>query len=128
MPLYESICPACQRVQEWYAHTASQADPSCCGQPMRRLISSFTTAFSGEITARYNYKTSEDPHLEGHWAWRVKSAKGPEPEKVWIDTWQKQKEFCREEGLINPSELNPNAKVKPDGKGWQTAGMRGQWV
>jgi len=58
-----------------------------------------------------------------HWAWRVQSAKNPnEPERVRIDTRQKQREFCEREHLIDPWDLPEHLTISPDGKRFLSLG------
>ncbi len=130
MPIYESYCGPCGVRFEWFSKSFTEDNPPCgdCGNQTVRLISPFAIVFTGAITTRYNDKSKENGEIEGHWAYRVRSSISGQPEAVWIDSWQKQKDFCREEGLINPKELPTNAEVSTDGKKLQSAGMPGAWV
>ncbi len=133
MPIYESYCRGCGHIQEWYSKRFSEIteNPDCdkCGQTMIRIASSFSVVFTGAITTKYNDPTAENYHKEGHWAYRIRSSKSGNPEPVWIETFQQQKEFCKEEGLVNPKEL-PNMDAHPDGRITTTtgAGMPGCWT
>lgn len=133
MPVYESYCEDCKRVEEWYAKHFVDIDqnPFCavCGAPMRRVASAFSVVFTGPITKKYNDNMRADNYnQEGHWAYRVKSSKSGNPEPVYIETFQQQKEFCREEGLVNPKDL-PNMEADSEGKFRSNAGvgMPGCW-
>jgi hypothetical protein len=84
--------------------------------------------WTGEITTKYNDKNADGYHQEGHWAYRVRSSMSGEPEPVWIDTFQKQKEFCKQEGLVNPKDLPTHADVSDDGKRLRSRGMPGAWI
>lgn len=134
MPIYESYCQRCQRTQEWYAKHFVEIteNPFCdqCGDPMLRGASRFGVVFSGPITKKYNDNMKADSyHQEGHWAYRIKSSKDGNPEPVYIETFQQQKEFCRAEGLVNPKDL-PNMEADSEGKFRSNAGvgMPGTWV
>lgn len=134
MPLKESVCinPACSRrglVEEhYYSRTDSQIQ-SCaeCGTPERQIPSRFNVPFLGPMTARYNDKKIPGAHVEGHWATRKRTLDGRE-RMEWIDSWDKQKQFCKEEGLILPSDLPSTPTLKSgSGKEWSTVGMPGSW-
>lgn len=132
MPIYESYCRECTRIKEWYSgHFADiHENPFCeCGEPMIRVASRFGVIFTGAITTKYNDRSAENYHQEGHWAYRVKSSKTGHPEPVWIESFQQQKEFCKQEGLVNPSEL-PKMEADSEGKFRSNAGvgMPGTWV
>ena len=136
MPLYEVCCVnnECQRcalVDERYYSRFDSPDPDCrsCSQPVRRCISTFATPFLGAITARYNDPNCNAPQLDGHWAWRRKSSSKGEryPEPVFIDTWDKRKQFMKEVGLIGFEEPGD---MRPDANGAPTigTGMPGCWT
>jgi len=96
---------------------------------MKRAVSQFATPFCGAITARYNDPKRENPHQEGHWAWKRKSAKNwLHPERVWISTWQEQREHCAQEGLYNPTDIPVHAEISADGKKLKSQGLPGSWV
>ena len=135
MPLYESSCqnPGCEgygRRVEWFSHVMTLSERPCpiCGQTMTRLPSRFSVVWTGAIVTKYNDRSLEGGYKEGHWAWRVRSSRSGHPEPVWIDTFQKQAEFCKEEKLINPKELPTNAQVSSDGMKLESSGMPGQWI
>ena len=132
MPVYESYCQVCHKVKEWYAKhfTDIGENPFCdCGEPMVRVASRFGVIFRGTITTKYNDKSAENYHREGHWGYRVKSSKSGHPEPVWIETFQDQKQFCKDEGLVNPKDL-PNMEADSEGRFRSNAGvgMPGTWV
>lgn len=135
MPIYENVCrnEGCEKygkVFEWYAPRHDSANPLCqCGQTTCRCISPFQVVFTGALTAKYNDPKLEHAHQEGHWAYRVRSSRNADgsPEPVFIDTFEKQKEFCRDEGLINPKDVGP-MHISSDGKQVQNQGLPGCWV
>jgi hypothetical protein len=96
---------------------------------MVRLVSMFSMPFCGAITSKYNDPRIPDAHVEGHWAWRRRSARDwNKPEKVWIGDFQTQRRFCREEGLYDPTELPREVEISEDGKKVHSRGMPGSWV
>lgn len=108
----------------------TKEDPNCpkCGVKMTRLVSIFAAPWTGTLD-RF-----DDPRKErvnnagdGHFAWRVKSSRLPDhgPERVLIRTKQDQRELCRAEGLVDPSDVNPNSFISPDGKTLHTVGIGG---
>ena len=132
MPLREYDCPnpGCPRhdVPLEFFFRSSDPEPECeCGSAMRPLLSRFAIAFSGAITNKYNDRKRENAHQEGHWAYRTVNTVSGKPEAVFIETWQQQKEFCKEQGLRVPSEISPNAEIDAKGDHLQTNGVTGQW-
>lgn len=130
MPIFELRCRACGSVQERYLSRASSPNPDCedaaCGGDTERLVSPFAIAFCGLITAKYNDKTKEGGHKDGHWATALRTPDG-KPKPVFIETFQQQKEFCRQEGLVNPKELSSHMEATSDRK-ISGAGMPGAWT
>jgi putative FmdB family regulatory protein len=129
MPIYEALCERCNVKTEWYAKSRTDENKPCrcCGGETRRLASAFGVIWTGAITPKYTDHNKPDS-AGPHWAYRVRSSKSGNPEPVLIDTWAKQKQFCKEEGLVVPSDLPSNAEVSADGKKLQSAGMSGQWI
>lgn len=132
MPVFEQICEQGHRF-EWYASTADKPDPSCrsCGGATQRLISTFAAPFTGSI-GRFNDPKKEYAKKteEGHWVWRKRSTRRADglPEREFIQTAAQQNRYCRDEGLMNPGDINPNAQVSKDGMTVATTGMGGTWV
>jgi hypothetical protein len=123
LPLYESICevvncPERGKVFEWYASRSDAPERPCsyCAQPTVRQFSRFNSPFCGAITARYLDRGLEGGNAPdgGHWAWKKKTLSG-KPEPVYIESFQDQKTFCREEGLALPSDSGPGF-ISADGK------------
>lgn len=79
-------------------------------------MSRFAVVFTGIISARYNDRGIPGEHQEGHWAFRKKSSRDGNPEPVFINDWQGQREFCRAEGLALPKEFGRNFEVSEDGR------------
>jgi hypothetical protein len=80
--------------------------------------------------SKYSDKNAQQKATDSHIAWRINSSRRPDgkPEKVIIDSFAKQREYCKAEGLRNPSDINPNSTVSEDGRKMHTSGVRGQWV
>jgi putative FmdB family regulatory protein len=130
MPIFEFFCEGCRRYKESYLSRSTSPDPACesCGKPMSRLISSFSVIFTGALTARYNDPKCENPYQEGFWAHRVKSSSSGAPEATFIDTWEKRREYMKEEGLIGHEDIGP-VDPSSDGKWSNTrTGRPGTWV
>ena len=134
MPIYEYACEndKCYhfgRRKQSLLKSFSSPDPCCpkCGTQLRRSsVSQFSVVFSKPMSA-YDQKTSQGGGVDGHWAWRKNTESG-KPERVWIDSFAAQREFCRQEGLINPTDINPNCFANQDGTRMETAGIPGQWA
>ncbi len=80
--------------------------------------------------SRYTDKKLEvqgrDHRADGHFATAIRTQDG-KPKQVYIDSMQKQRDFCKAEGLINPKDLPTNAEATSDKK-LSGAGLPGQWV
>lgn len=135
MPLRESacqnhICVLYGDPVEWLEHPRGLEDPPCilCGEKTRRVWSSFGIVFTGALTARYNEPDRDNAHVEGHWAYPRRTDDGKTPSPVWIDTWQKQREFCKENNFYRPDETGTFAEISDDGRNLTGRGCKGQWV
>lgn len=145
MPVYENVCnePTCDRFDqdfEWFAHTADKPDPICvCGQQTVRLVSRFACPFTGTLD-RYDEIGREQKNDKdgGHIAYRVRSSRlgndpktgAPIADPVLIKTVQDQREFTKAEGLMMPSDLNPNIQGTKEGiqSSTESRGLKGQWI
>jgi len=137
MPTYDFTCfnRNCENYgrKTWkFLHSYRSPDPVCrCGRRLKRLPAAPAIVFTGPLTAKYNDPKKEGSHEEGHWAWRVRSTTRPDgkPEPVFIDTFEKQRKFCKEEGLINPAEMPRHLEISEDGRSFKsTSGYPGQWI
>lgn len=136
MPLYENGCTNQEcaefgKIEEHFFPRFESPNPICsCGKEKPRYISGFAVIWSRSLGA-YGDKTKENFHrdMEGHWMIRKNKEKLGEgqPERVFIDSIQAQRKFCKEEGLVDPSDCGP-VHVHSDGKGMTCNGLRGQWV
>lgn len=134
MPIYETACmdETCDqyaKIEERYYPSSESTPPTCpsCGATHKRLISTFGVVWCKPMQS-YNDKTKEGAHLDGHWVTRVRSSRNPDgsPEREWIDTFDKQKQFCKDEKLINPRDLGP-VEGSSDGKMNSSRGIPGSW-
>jgi len=110
MPIWEADCvnAECGYKAEYYSPGGRQEERSCprCGSPMKRKdVHAFAVVRTGPVGGKYAGKHKESYYESGHIAWRVRSSRSGKPEPIWIDTWEKQKQFCKEEGLYNPWEV-----------------------
>jgi hypothetical protein len=127
----EYVCKnaSCPGYREVPTMTADEKLYCECGGLLELAIHPLQVVFTGPLTARYNYKDAENPHQEGHWAWRRKSSLSGKPEPVFIDSFDAQRQFCASEGLVNPKELPRNYQISETGKGEiNTRGLPGtEW-
>lgn len=137
MPIREHVCAndTCAefgKVVEHYFPTSDIPDQPCgsCEIPMRLALSTFGIVFTGPITKRYLSKGAEGSEADdgSHYQWATKDRDGQPcaPRLVKIETFQQQRDFCREQRLINPSDIGP-CEVHQDGKGVSTRGLPGCW-
>lgn len=137
MPLFEHCCTSescclyCVPVEHFF-HNRYAANPVCeeCGGTTERLVSKFNAPWTGDLS-RFNDPAADQhnatPH--GHVAYRTKSTRNLDgsPEAVTISSRQAQKAFCKAEGLVDPSDVNPNIGTKEDGK-LGSSRPKGSWV
>ena len=80
-----------------------------------KLMSDFKVVFTGRITSRYNDRGVEGASREGHYAWGNNPVT-KKPECRWIETFDDQRSFVKEYGLVNPKEMPRNFTVDETGK------------
>jgi predicted nucleic acid-binding Zn ribbon protein len=123
MPIYEyscqnEICEVGGQTFERFVSRFDTPDPECCfcGRKTERQPSRFAMPFSGEISARYLDKSLEGGHNKSgaHWAWKKNTISG-KAEPVYIDSFQKQREYAKSEGLALPSDTTPGF-ISSDGR------------
>ncbi len=137
MPLYENVCsaPICSHVFEWYAHRRDQIDPPCpvCNYETKRCISRFAAIWTKSLSD-YGDKNREsygkDMKRGGHWVARKNSGGGTkdQPKMEFLQTVQQQRDYCRDEGLFNPSDISTNTTVDQSGEKMSSVGNPGCWV
>lgn len=130
MPVYDFECRSCHVRSESYLPKWDAPDPACerCGAAQERLFSRFGVVFTGVITAsKYKDPKREDAHTDGVWCYRRRSSLSGQPEPVYLETHQELREFCKAEGLYDPSEVPRNMEIGADGKTLSSTGMPGQW-
>lgn len=134
MPMYEngctsSECPAYKIPIEHFFSSQNAAPPPCekCGGPSRRMVSQVNVIW-GKPMGQYGDKTKERYYadFEGHHV-MGKNERTGKPEKIYIDSIQKQREYCKREGLLMPSDVGP-VEIHKDGIGTTSNGLPGQWV
>ena len=140
MPIYESVCrqPSCHRrgvVVEGYFPLTTSPSPICeCGETMARLVSKpqiLWTKSLAEMGDKRKETYDKDLRRGGHWVARKRSGGGTEknPKFELIETRQQQKEYCKSEGLTDPTDFSPNVRVSQDGKSFSSGvGEPGCWT
>lgn len=138
MPIFESCCtqPKCPelgRRRERYYKKEYEA-PVCevCGKSMEQLISAPNVCWARPLSFYADKKIEAEQSMkaeDGHWVWKKRSTRrvDGQPERIWVDSIQAQKEYCRDEGLVLPSEAgNP----EPDSSGHvvSSRGNKGSWI
>jgi len=97
---------------------------------MRRVVSGFNSPLMGVISAtKYGDRSipGAAAFSDSHWVWERNTIDG-KPKPRLITTFEEQREHCKNEKLLNPSEIPRNVEVSSDGKGASTRGMPGQWI
>lgn len=137
MPIFEHCCATescdlyCVPVEHFF-HDRNAANPPCdeCSGATERAISKFNAPWTGDLS-RFHDPNSDMNNATpyGHIAYRTKSSRmiDGSPEMVHIDSAQAQREFCKAEGLISPTEVNPNMGTQEDGK-ISASRQKGSWV
>lgn len=130
--IYDFTCPRGHK-HEHFLHSSKEPDPLCddCGAPTERsTFNRFAVVFTGPLTKKYL-----TPGMEGynqaesgaHWAYETKNLDGSPKQAtpVMIENFQQQKEFCKREGLINPT-MSGRAEINStDGKSVNGSGLPG---
>ncbi len=134
MPVFDYICESGHRTER-YVSRHDSPDPTCseCGScETKRLISRFAAIWTKNIS-EYGDKNREtyykDLKREGHFVARKRSGGGTDEKPIWerITSVAQQRAYCREEGLIDPSEVG-DVHVNADGMSCTSqAGMPGAW-
>lgn len=137
MPIYEHVCSAeacslyCVPVEHFY-HRRDVAPPPCdeCGGPTVRAVSMFAAPWTGDLSRFFDPKAEATNSTKyGHMAYRTKSSRmiDGSPEPVHIETRADQLAFCKAEGLIDPTDVNPNIGTTENGQ-VSTSRPKGAWV
>ena len=127
MPCFEFECRNCRARQERYLPHSWSPDPECetCGGATERLVSRFACPFTGPLTARYNDPKIPGAHQESFMATKIRNTPDGKPVQVYIDSFQKLREFAKSEGCADPTELPRQAEGGE--KKLSSAGMPGSW-
>jgi predicted nucleic acid-binding Zn ribbon protein len=136
MPIREHVCgnDSCTeygKVLEKYFSSSAIMDRDCgeCSAPMQLVLSTFGIVFTGPITSKYlDHKAEVNRGDGGHWVFETRGLDGQkiEPKARFISTFQEQRDFCKREGLVDPSSIGP-AEVGSDGKTLSSRGLPGCW-
>lgn len=128
---YEQYCHPCRIKFDFLAPRFTTPDPECprCGGPTERQISAPAIVFAKPLSA-YGDPSKEtfakDQKAGGHWVFERDSDRAQEAGKPiprFIETRQQQADYCKSEGLVNPSDLPSSLNVTADGMGYQTANL-----
>ena len=141
MPIFEVACscmldcPAYGQRRETFLRSHADPNPICpeCKGATSRLVSSPNVCWAKPLGAYDNKKLLEEQKqlpADGHWAWKKRSSRNADgsPERVWVDSRQKQLEYIKSEGLIDPMDVV--AMDGPDSDGMRTSsrGNTGSWI
>lgn len=128
MPIYEYSCQTCGDVVEKIM-SLTAPDPGCdhCGGPRRKCVSQFAITGTGVLTTKYNDPRLENAHMEGHWVKATDPKTGKRTVPVFIETFQQQREYCKQEGFYNPGEVGQVEMISNDGKSMSSRGLPGAW-
>jgi hypothetical protein len=123
MPVFESQCPDCGHIEEWYGRY-EQADPFCglCGLEMRRIVSRPNVVFTGALSAsKYNNPNlpgcdQKVAHMDEQVVWRIRSSKTGRPERCVLRTWEDRRKFMKEEKLVGVEDVGDKFEASTDGR------------
>lgn len=121
---YRSNCFVCDTTFEWASPTMTTEDPLCpeCGAATERSYFAVAAIWTKPMGA-YADPKSENYHQQqkagGHWTMETDKESG-KVSKTFIDSPQKQTEYCRRNGLVDPKNVASNLKVAADGKSYET--------
>ena len=124
MPRYRSSCFVCENTFEWESPRMTTEDPACptCAGPTQRAYFPVAAIWTKGI-AEYGDKRSENFHKQqrdgGHVSLETDKDSGA-VRKVFIDTPQAQREYCKRNNLLNPKDLPSNLSIAKDGKSYET--------
>lgn len=135
MPIYGYTCQnedcadAGVEKDKFFKNAAQEVAPDCpvCASKMQRAICAPNVVFARPFSF-YDDKNAQCRGQDSHIAYRVHSSKSGKPEPVLIDSFQKQRDYCREEGVRNPGDLNPNSRFGEDGKSMITNEGKSRWI
>lgn len=109
MPMLQFQC--CGEIEEEFLHPseAKTKRPVCpeCGKLMGQVYQGAPAVVWARPMSYYNDKKLAGAEADSHIAYKIRSTtrKDGKPEAVVIDSFAKQKEYCKQEGLVLPSEV-----------------------
>lgn len=127
MPTYQSRCTPCDFAFEWQSPRMTLADPACpkCGGATERGYYAIQSIWTKPLAA-YGDPKSENFYQQqqagGHVSLETDKDTGA-VRKVFIDTPQKQTEYCRRNGLLDPKNLPSNMSISADGRSFEKANI-----
>jgi predicted nucleic acid-binding Zn ribbon protein len=135
MPIYGYTCQnkdcadAGIEKDKFFKSASQEVLPDCpvCAAKMAKAISAPNVVFARPFSY-YDDPNAQQGGKDYHVAYRIHSSRSGQPEPVIIDSFQKQREFCREEGVRNPADINPNARMGDDGKHMITNEGKSRWI
>lgn len=124
---YSSNCFVCETSFDWTSPVMTTADPACptCGGPTSRQYHPVAAIWSKSLSSygdRSKETFAKDDKAGGHWTFEKSSAEAVEkgrPIPVFLDSPQKQREYCKREGLVNPKDLPSNLTVAANGTSYE---------
>ena len=127
MPTYQSHCAPCEFSFEWQSPRMTLADPVCpkCQGPTQRGYYPIKSIWTKPLAA-YGDPKSENFYQQqkagGHWTLETDKETG-KVSKTFIDTPQKQTDYCRRNNLQDPKDLPSNLSIAADGKSFEKANI-----
>ncbi len=122
---FDNACRVCGVVLELVAQKLDSPLPACpqCGLTMERLVSAPAVVWTKPM-ASYGSKNVEGFAKQekdgGHWTLETDKESG-KVSRTFIGSHADQKNYCRRNGLMNPSDLPSNLTVAKDGRSYETA-------
>jgi predicted nucleic acid-binding Zn ribbon protein len=110
MPMMDFVCNICGETDEIFMHTTESKTqrPLCpeCGVKMSQIHVGAPAVVWARPMSYYNDKKLAGADQDSHIAYKVRSTtrKDGKPEAVVIDSRQKQLEYIRSEGLVDPTD------------------------
>ena len=120
---YKSNCFVCDTTFEWQSPRMTADNPPCpeCGGPTERGYYPIAAVWTKNIAA-YSDRNVEGYHKQqkdgGFWTMEHDKETG-KVSRCFIDSPQKNSEYCKRNGLLDPKSLPSNLKVAADGQSYE---------